>query len=315
MAILALVAAPVVVGAVAYLSLLRDEGGSSGGPPPVAAGPGPANSSSEDRSPLLRRVRAPGIRLSGVDAFQAMFSKPPRAALLFDVTSGEVLTRHRPLRRLPIASLTKIMTALLATEAAGPNERVMITREVLRYREAGVGVLPRGKRVRFEALLNGLLLVSGNDAANGLAVHVSGSVRRFVAQMNRRARQLGLRCTRFVSPHGLEPANRSCPRDLAVMTRLAMRNRRIARIARRRGVTMPFPTKGGKLVLYGHNPLIRDLRYPGAVGLKTGYIKESGRCLVGVARRRGRTLGVVVLNSPNPGKHAAGLLDAGFRRS
>jgi D-alanyl-D-alanine carboxypeptidase (penicillin-binding protein 5/6) len=68
-------------------------------------------------------------------------------------------------------------------------------------------------------------------------------------------------------------------------------------------------------VLHGHNPLIRDLRYPGAIGLKTGFINQSGRCFVGVARRRGRTFGVVLLNSPNPGKHAAGLLDRAFRNS
>jgi D-alanyl-D-alanine carboxypeptidase (penicillin-binding protein 5/6) len=312
-AVVALLLALAGAGAAAYLGLVRQRGSGGGGTPPLAAS-SPVRRSAVDRSPLLTRQRAPRIRMSAPDAFKVNFSKPPHAALLFDVDDGKVLTRYKPYKRLPIASLTKIMTALLVTEAAAPTERVMITSDPLHYGGTGVGVLPRGKRVRVETLLNGLLIVSGNDTAIALADHVSGSQRRFVDQMNRRAKLLGLRCTHYVSPHGLEPQNRSCPRDLAVLTRLAMRNPRITRIVRRRGVSLPFPIKGGRLVLFGHNPLIRDLRYPGAIGLKTGFIDASGPCFVGVARRHGHTLGVVLINSPNPGKQAAGLLDAGFRR-
>src|SRR5919199_1544846 len=196
-------------------------------------------------SPLPTR-KVPNIRL-GVQAFRMRFSKPPAAALVFDAKTGEALSSLHPRKHLPIASLTKIMTALLVTERAGPNERVRITPDTLRYQGTGVGVLPKGKRVRFEALLNGLLIVSGNDAAIALADHVSGSQRRFVALMNRRARQLGLHCTRYVSPHGLEPGNRSCARDLAVLARLAVRDKRIVRVVRRRGIALPFPVKGRKL--------------------------------------------------------------------
>jgi D-alanyl-D-alanine carboxypeptidase len=131
--------------------------------------------------------------------------------------------------------------------------------------------------------------------------------------MKRRARRLGLRCTRFASAHGLEAGNRSCARDLAVMTRLAMKQPRIRRIARRRQVSFRFPIKGKRLFLSGHNPLIRT-GYPGAIGLKTGFTSAAGRCFVGVARRRGRTLAVVLLNSANPARHAAKLLDLGFAR-
>ena len=101
------------------------------------------------------------------------------------------------------------------------------------------------------------MLVSGNDAAIALAVHVSGNERRFVRLMNEKARLWGLRCTRFASSHGLEDGNRSCAADLAVLTRLAMRNDRIARIVRRPQVSFRFPIKGGRLFLAGHNPLIR----------------------------------------------------------
>jgi D-alanyl-D-alanine carboxypeptidase len=190
---------------------------------------------------------------------------------------------------------------------------VRITPAALRYSGSGIGLLPKGRRVRLETLLNGLLIVSGNDAAIALAVHLAGSERRFVALMNRRARAWGLECTHYASSHGLENGNRSCARDLAVLTRLAMAEPRIRRIVRRRQVDFHFPIKGGRLFLYGHNPLIR-LGYPGAIGLKTGYTYAAGRCFVGVARQNGRTLGVVLLNSRDPAKHAPKLLNAAFAR-
>jgi D-alanyl-D-alanine carboxypeptidase (penicillin-binding protein 5/6) len=304
--------APVGVAGAAYLALGRGEDHAGAGAP-VAIGAAPRETAEgRGRRSLIDALPPPAVRLSGVDAFHMRLRKPPRAGLVFDVGNGEVLWRHRPLRRLPIASLTKIMTALIVTERTKPNERVRITRAALRYKGSGVGVLPRGKRVPLEALLNGLLLVSGNDAAIALAVHVSGSHRRFVRLMNERARGLGLRCTHFVSAHGLEAGNRSCVHDVAVMTRLAMAQRRIRRVARRRRAAPRFPIKAGRLFLYGHNPLIRA-GYAGAIGLKTGYTNEAGRCFVGVARRHGRMLAVVLLHSPNPTKHAPALLDAGFR--
>ena len=304
---LALILAPLTVAAAAWLAFVRDVPDSPAGdrgaravkPRAPAAG-----GSLEPRSP------AP-IRLQSVDAFSLSFRKPPRAALVFDVDTGDVLFRRDPLRSRPMASLTKIMTALVVVQETQPEDRVRITNAALRYQGSGVGVLPKGRQVRLETLLNGLMLVSGNDAAIALAVHVSGDERRFVRLMNEKARLWGLSCTRFASSHGLEDGNRSCPADLAVLTRLAMRSERIARIVRRPQVSFRFPVKGGRLYLGGHNPLLRA-GYPGAIGLKTGYTGTAGRCFVGVARRAGRTLGVVLLHSPNPAKHAAKLLDLGF---
>ena len=307
---IALALAPLSVGAAAYVAFVGDEGGGRGPLPPVV-GQGPAARPPEPGGSLEPRSPAP-VRMTGVDAFRLSFRKPPRAALLFDIDSGEVLYRRDPLRSRPMASLTKIMTALVVVQESQPDERVRITRAALRYQGSGVGVLPKGRRVRLETLLNGLMLVSGNDAGIALAVHVSGSQQRFVRLMNEKARLWGLTCTRFASSHGLEDGNRSCPADLAVLTRLAMRNERIARVVRRRQVAFPFPIKGGRLYLAGHNPLIR-MGYRGAIGLKTGYTNTAGRCFVGVARRAGRTLGVVLLGSPNPARHAARLLDLGFR--
>jgi D-alanyl-D-alanine carboxypeptidase (penicillin-binding protein 5/6) len=322
LATLALLVAPIGVAAAAYLGLAGEEDGRGSTALPLATGGPPARELVEQTAPrepsepgpLVQGEPVPAIPLAGVDAFHVRMRRPPRAALVFDLDSGEVLWRRRPLRVLPMASLTKIMTALIVVQEARPKEAVRITRAALDYTGSGVGMLPRGRRVRLETLLNGLLLVSGNDAAIALAVHVAGSERRFVRLMNRRAREWGLECTRFASSHGLEPGNRSCARDLAVVSRMAMARERIRRIARRRQVAFRFPIKGGKLYLTGHNPLMR-LGYRGAVGLKTGYTNEAGRCFVGVARRGGRRMGVVLLNSRDPSRHAPVLLDKAFERA
>lgn len=304
---LLLLAIPVAIAGGAYAYVVRDDGGPGAAADPLdtARPPEAGGGSLEPQSP------AP-IRLDGGDAFALRFSKPPRAALVFDVDNGEVLYRRSPERVLPMASLTKIMTALAVVQESEPDELVKVTPDALKYQGSGIGVLPKGKRVSLDALMNGLLLVSGNDAAIALADHVSGTQTRFVALMNEKARLWGLRCTRFASAHGLEKGNRSCAADLAVLARLAMRTPRITSIVRRKQATLKFPIKGGKLYLYGHNPLIRA-GYPGAIGLKTGFTDDAGRCFVGVARRRGRTLGVVLLSSRNPVKHAQALLDRGFR--
>jgi serine-type D-Ala-D-Ala carboxypeptidase (penicillin-binding protein 5/6) len=325
LAALLTVLAPLAVGVAGWLTFVSEDP-VGGGPPlaatatamsePAAAADEVVESEPVAPSPVLDGAETRGsvgldVSLAGVDAFHVTLKRPPRAGLVFDVRTGEVLWRHNPARWLPIASLTKIMTALLVVDGGRPDEPVRITQAALDYSGSGVGLLPKGRRVRLEALLNGLLIVSGNDAAIALAVHLAGSERRFVRRMNRRARELGLDCTRFASSHGLEPGNRSCARDLAVMTRMAMRRARIRRVARTEYAELPFPIKGGKLFLSGHNPLMR-LDYPGAIGLKTGYTEEAGRCFVGVARRDGRTLGVVLLNSRDPSKHAPMLLDAAF---
>jgi serine-type D-Ala-D-Ala carboxypeptidase (penicillin-binding protein 5/6) len=308
-AALAVLLALGAVASAAWLAL-DDEGSpaiSAATPAGVPAGP-----TRSPVDPVIPEEPTVAVDLTGVDAFRPQLRRPPRAGLVFDLDTGEVLWHRDPLRRLPMASLTKIMTAIVVTERTGPRDPVRITPAALHYEGSGVGVLPKGRRVRLEALLNGLLIVSGNDAAIALAVHVSGSERRFVALMNRRARNLGLRCTHFASSHGLESGNRSCAADLAALARIAMKRPRIARIARKHQAILPFPIKGGKLYLSSHNPLLR-IGYAGAIGLKTGYTDPAGRCFVGVARRGGRTLGVVLLNSFDPAKQAPKLLDLGFR--
>jgi D-alanyl-D-alanine carboxypeptidase (penicillin-binding protein 5/6) len=205
-----------------------------------------------------------------------------------------------------------MMTALVVADAVQPGDRVRITREALAYRGSGVGLLPLGRSIPVGTLLHGLLLPSGNDAAVALAQHAAGSVAGFVAQMNRRATAMGLECTRFSTPSGYrDRGNRSCAADLAALARAVLREPRLAGIVGRRAAVLPFPIKGRKIYLYNNNPLLR-MGYRGTTGVKTGYTDAAGRCLVATARRGSRSLGVVLLHSPDTATQARRLLDRGF---
>ncbi|MBA3422306.1 MAG: D-alanyl-D-alanine carboxypeptidase [Thermoleophilaceae bacterium] len=262
--------------------------------------------------PDQRASLGPAVTIPPEDSVRPRLEQPPRAGMLFDLEKGEALWSRRPRDVVPIASLTKIMSALIVVERTSAREKARVTKAALRYSGSGVGVLPRGRPVPVEALLHGMLLVSGNDAAIALADHIAGSERAFVELMNRRAAKLGLRCTHFRSAYGLEGSDRSCAADVAALTRLALEEPRIARVARKREAAIRFPIAGGKLFLNSTNPLLR-LRYKGTIGLKTGYTERAGRTYVGVVRRRGRTLGVVLLDSPDTGGQAKRIFDSAFR--
>ena len=305
------------VAAAAVLLLVEQRGG--GDPAATRKAPvkrQPAARGEGDLEPLGGGGTAPSplaVRLEqGGDPVRARFKKMPRSGLLFDADTGRVLWRHDPTRVLPIASLTKMMTALLVADRLGPRTRVPITREALHYQGSGVGLLPRGKRIRTETMLYGLMLPSGNDAAIALAQRAAGTVPKFVAAMNARAQRMGLLCTRFSSPHGFsDKGNHSCAGDLAAIARAVLRVPRLAKVVRSRQAVLPFPIKGGKLYLYNNNPLLR-MGYRGTTGLKTGYTDAAGRCLVATARRGAVRLGVVLLHSPDPATQATKLLDRGF---
>jgi serine-type D-Ala-D-Ala carboxypeptidase (penicillin-binding protein 5/6) len=247
------------------------------------------------------------------DPLHMRFPEPPRAGLLIDLDTGRVLWQSHPLVHLRIASLTKMMTALLTVKSAPPDARVLITKQAEETSGSKVGVLPLGRRVPLEALLYGLLLPSGNDAAVALAQHVAGTVHRFVAEMNAEAARLGLGCTRYSSPSGYyNSGNYSCAADLAELAHIDLQQPRIAQITRTYSAILPFPIAGGKLYLYNNNPLL-IYKYPGTTGMKTGETIEAGRCLVATAERHGVRLAVVLLHSPAPGNQARDLLDDAFQ--
>jgi len=277
-------------------------------PPATTPGPGAALDLGTAPAPLAVRLADPR------DTVDPGFRHPPRAGLLFDLDTGRVLWRRRPTARRPIASLTKMMTALVVDRRIAPGAKVRITKEALNTTGSAVGLLPKGKRVGISALLHGLLLPSGNDAARALAQGAAhGSIRAFVRLMNSRAARMGLGCSHFSNPSGLRDRNNfSCAADLAAIARALLRRPRLATIVARRQAVLRFPGKGGRLYLYNHNPLLVE-RYPGVTGVKTGYTNAAGACLVASARRGPVKLGVVLLDSPDIGRQARALLDRGFR--
>jgi serine-type D-Ala-D-Ala carboxypeptidase (penicillin-binding protein 5/6) len=309
---LAAVAALVAIALLVVRPALDDDSGSGSGGTSTAslqqAINGPVSPESIVRQPLNvdLKVTADPVRVD--------FAHPPRSGLLFDVDTGQVLWRRDPERVLPIASLTKMMTALVVVKHSEPDDRVRVTKEALAYQGSGMGVLPRGgKLVPLEAMLNGLLIVSGNDAAIALSQRVGGTQGHFVKMMNDQAADMGLPCTRYSRPDGYQDAgNHSCAADLAAEARAVLDEPRLAKIVKQRQVVLDFPIKGGKLWLHGHNPVVME-GYPGATGIKTGFTDAAGECIVATATRHGRRLGVVLLDSPDIGKQATQLLNAGFR--
>ena len=294
--------------------------GRAGDPDPprqrAAESPAPGPLLDSGTAPLAGGGTAPSplaVRLDDPrDVITQEFRKPPRSGLLFDLDSGRVLWRHQPERVLPIASLTKMMTALVAVDRLPDDGKVLITQQALNYTGSGVGLFKRGRRIEVDTMLHGLLLPSGNDAAIAIAQQAAGSVPAFIALMNARARAMGLACTRFSTVSGIRDAgNHSCAPDLAALARAVLREPRLARIVRRGSAVLPFPIKGRKLYLYNNNPLLR-IGYRGTTGVKTGYTEAAGRCLVASVRRGRRRLGVVLLDSPDPGRQAMRLFDRAF---
>jgi serine-type D-Ala-D-Ala carboxypeptidase (penicillin-binding protein 5/6) len=255
----------------------------------------------------LHRISNPAA-----DPIQVNFHNPPRAGILFNLETGQVLWQRNAYKRVRIASLTKMMTALIAVESAPPDARVLVTKAAVEAAGSKVGVLPLHKHVRMETMLYGLLLPSGNDAAIAISQHVAGSESAFVRRMNKEAARLGMGCTRYSSPSGyVNQGNFSCAADLAMLAHVDIAQPRIASITRTLSAVLPFPIKGGKLYLYNNNPLL-IYHYPGTTGMKTGFTDEAGRCLVATAERDGVKLGVIVLNSNAPGTQSKQLLDRGF---
>ena len=232
-----------------------------------------------------------------------------RAAAVIDGDSGALLYAHRAFDELPPASLTKMVTALVALERGRLDQRVEPSRE---YPVVPVliGIGP-GDSLRLEDALYGLLLSSGNDAAMAIAESVGGgSIGRFVEWMNEFNRRMGLTHTRFLNPHGLDQDGHvSSAYDMAVIGRAVMRQPVLARIVgeRRRLVEGPPPW-----LFVNTNPLLGS--HPGVDGIKTGFDDLAGRCLAATATRDGRRAVAVVLNSERYARDAAALLEAAFEQ-
>jgi D-alanyl-D-alanine carboxypeptidase (penicillin-binding protein 5/6) len=239
--------------------------------------------------------------------------QPPRlaaaSAVLVDLDSGKMLLDRAGGRRRPIASITKIMTALLVLESATPVDEVIASPRAVAEEGAELG-LEEGERIPVRELLYALMLQSANDAAVALAEHVAGSVGAFVDRMNDQSRRLGLADTRFASPNGLDDSGYSSARDVAAITVEAFRSETFAETVRAKSRAIAAPD-GSARRIQNRNALL--WLYPDAIGVKTGYTAAAGFCLVAAAERDGLRLATVVLGSPEDAfSDAAALLNYGF---
>ncbi|MBP3571861.1 MAG: D-alanyl-D-alanine carboxypeptidase [Clostridia bacterium] len=233
-----------------------------------------------------------------------------RAAVLLEAGSGEVIFGQNENARLPMASTTKIMTALVALEALPLDTSVKITAESVGVEGSSV-YLAEGEVLTLEQLLYALLLESANDAASAIAVAVSGSVEAFAERMNRKATELGLTDTHFVNPHGLDAEGHyTTAYELAVIARAALENETFRTICATERKTIPLHGTEGVRLLLNHNKLLDS--YEGCIGVKTGFTKKTGRCLVSAAKRDGVTLIAVTLGAPDDWRDHTAMLDYGF---
>ena len=227
------------------------------------------------------------------------------SAVLMDADSGRVLYGRREEEPRLIASTTKLMTALVALESGHSlDERVTIRPEWTGIEGSSL-YLKAGEELRLETLLYGMLLRSGNDAAQTVAGYCAGSVEEFVCRMNETAKGLGMENTCFSNPSGLNDANHfSTARDMAILAAACLKQEELRQIVGTRSITLE-----GK-VLTNHNKLL--WQYEGCLGLKTGYTRDAGRTLVSAAERDGMTLICVTLDAPDDWQDHAALFDYGF---
>ncbi len=229
------------------------------------------------------------------------------SAILVDAKSKRVLYEHNPYVKLPMASTTKIMTALLAIENGNLDDKVKITEEAVGVEGSSI-YLRDGEIITLEDLLYGLMLRSGNDSAVAVAEHIGNDLEDFIKMMNRRARELGANSTHFMNPHGLHHDNHyTTSYDLVLITSKALENEKFREIVKTK-VWKANREKNN--IFYNKNKTLWD--YEGGDGVKTGYTTKSGRCLVASATRDNMQLIAVVLNDRNWFDDCYRLMDYGF---
>lgn len=249
-----------------------------------------------------------------MDAAAVFSAKPPtvgaKGAALMDVNSGRLLFGKNEEERLPMASTTKIMTAILAIESGKLDELVTVSSKAVQVEPSSIW-LEAGEQISLLHLVYGLMLRSGNDAACAIAEHLAGSVSAFAEKMNEKAKELGMANTNFKNPHGLpDPDHYTTALDLAKLSAYALRNRQFTAIVSTTRFSILNRQTNTPRVWYNKNRMLEI--YPGADGVKTGWTRAAGHCLVASANRGGQRLVAVVLNSPDDWGETTALLDYGF---
>jgi len=233
-----------------------------------------------------------------------------RSAILIEASTGRVLFEQNAYEKRPMASTTKVMTAILALESCDLDETIVVSDNA-----SGVGGssiwLEVGERMALSDMLFGLMLSSGNDAAIAIAEHVAGSVDAFVQMMNDKAAEIGAYDTRFANPNGLPAENHyTTAFDLALICAYAMCNDYFCEVVKTQYKTIPWEGHEWDRVVKNKNKLLWN--YDGGNGIKTGYTDAAGRCLCAGAKRDGMQLIAVVLSAPDMWADCTRLLDYGF---
>ena len=252
---------------------------------------------------LCLTIFIPCVRVTAV-------STSAKAAIVINGDTGEIIYAHNENEKLPMASTTKIMTALLLCEKGDLEKEITVTAEMLRVEGSSMGLLA-GDKVTLHDLLYGMMLASGNDAANVTAYTLGGTIDGFVKMMNEKAVELGLENTHFETPSGLDGAEHyTTAYDLARLAMYAMANEEFAKAASSKTATLNYGNPPYKRTLSNHNKLLGS--FDGAAGVKTGFTKKSGRCLVSAAKRDGKFVIAVTLNDPNDWLDHKNLLETGL---
>lgn len=261
---------------------------------------------------LLTVVMIFSVSIISVDSTNAMpsLSLSAEGAVLMDCDSHTVLFSKNHDKKMGMASTTKIMTALIAAENFDLKKTVEIPSDAVGIEGSSV-YLYKGEKITMEELLYALLLQSANDAAAAIAIAVAGSIDAFADMMNERAAQMGLKNTHFTNPHGLnDDEHYTTAYDLAVISAHALKNETVRNIVSTFKKSIPIDSDCNPRLLVNHNKMLR--LYDGAIGVKTGFTKSTGRCLVSAAEREGLTVIAVTLNAPDDWNDHTKLLDFGF---
>lgn len=252
------------------------------------------------------------LPLGHAGAEEAPQALSAQSAVLISADTAAVLYEKDSGKQLSMASTTKILTALLTLEEAEKkgDPVIEITEEMVAVEGSSMG-LQAGDEITLTNLAAGMLLASGNDAANAAALSLSGSQEEFAEKMNRRAKEIGMKDSHFVTPSGLDDeAHYSTAYDMALLARKALKNEAFRTLCSSSTYQVTFAKPEKKVSYTNHNKLLRF--YEGCIGVKTGFTKKSGRCLVSAAERDGVTLIAVTLNAPDDWNDHMAMLDYGF---
>ncbi len=231
-------------------------------------------------------------------------------AVVMNVQTGEVLYSKNPDKKHSMASTTKIMTSLIAIESGKLQSEIIVNDLMTKVEGTSMGLIP-GDSVSLDELVYGMMLPSGNDAANATAIFLGNSTENFAVMMNKRAEQLGMTNTNFVTPSGLDDDEHySTAYDMALLGAFAIRNPKFVSVCSSQKATVSFGNPPYLRTLYNHNKLLGNYDY--ALGIKTGFTKKSGRCLVSYAKKDSAEFVAVTLNAPDDWNDHKLMLDYAF---